>query len=117
MPKPLAVGGSGSCSHGGTISFTSGSSKLTVGGAAVVVSGQEAGVTISACPAQTSSSPPVSSPCTVTSSATQGVSTKLTVGGQGVILDNAQGSTVNPSVPGGTWSISAPGQSKLSVSS
>ena len=112
MPKPLAATGTGSCSNQGTITFSSGSSKLTVGGNAVVVQGQEAGVTIAGCTAVSGSNP---APCSVTSAATQGISSKLTVGGQGVVMDNAQGQAVNAVVPS-TWSISNAGQSKLEVS-
>ena len=119
MPEVLVVGGTVDCSHMGSGPITSGSSKLTVGGMAAVVSGQEESVPFIApiCPqlnpAQTSPAP-----CTMTKAATMGgVSTKLTVVGKGAILSNAKGLTDNSVWPTSTWSVSKAGQSKLTVSS
>ena len=119
MPDVVVVGGIVECSHaalGGKGPVTTGSSKLTVGGMQVLVSGQEAGIPFSAPPCTQTIPGPSPAPCLMTKAATTGVSTKLTIGGSGVILANAQGLTDNSNLPTSTWSVNSAGQSKLTVS-
>jgi hypothetical protein len=127
MPKTLAVGATGVCDgstgdHTGTITFTTGSSLLTVSGAETVVSGQEAGLTIAGClhqmPNPAATPPKLTAPCTVTQGATDGISRKLTVHGQGVLLEGATGpATTTDAAEMPTWKINSVGQSLLSVDS
>ena len=122
MPNVVVAGGVIQCSHGGQIKLFAGSSQLEVSGAQAITFGQEAGLSFaigapgvtSPCPEQTTTTPPSPSPCT-SSPATAGVSTLLTIGGVGVLLDNSTGPAVNPVDPGATWSISTPGQTLLSA--
>ncbi len=119
MAMVVSVGGIIKCSHGGQRRLTSGDSRLNVDGNNVVVQGQEIGlsfapappVVITPCPVQTPAGNP--SPCTATLAATSGISTKLTVGGLGVLLDTARGNATNAQDPSATWSIANAGQNKL----
>lgn len=120
MPSVLVVGGVLACSHQGRAKLSSGDSRLTVDGKDAVVRGQEVGISFasgspgvqSPCPFSTNAGP---SPCAATLAATAGVSSKLTVGGVGVLLDTASGNATNAQDSGATWSVSDPGQSKLTV--
>ena len=121
MPKTLVAGATGSCDgpskdHSGVVTFSAGSSLLTVAGAGAVVVGREVGVTIvgylhlnkvSGAPAG----------CKVTQGATGGVSQKLTVQGQRVLLEGATGPALNTDPPDvlSTWKMDAAGQALLSV--
>jgi hypothetical protein len=124
MPNVVVAGGVIKCSHSGQIKFSSGSSKLVVNGAGAITFGMEAKLSfalgapgvIAQCTQKTNSSPPAPSPC-VSSPATAGVSTLVTIGGAGVLLDNAQGLCVNAADPSASWSIGSPGETVLSVSS
>ena|SRR5918993_5180395 len=115
MANVVVLGGIIKCSHGGKAILTSGDSRLDVASKNVVLQGQEAGVSFAAgtpmCPVQTPSGVP--SPCTATIAATSGVSTKITVGGFGALLDTAQGNATNAQDPSATWSIDDAGQDKL----
>jgi len=126
MPNVVVVGGTIQCSHGGVVQLASGSGLLGIAGAAALTSGMEAGLSFAPgapgvrtpCPCTTP--PPASkpSPCTATLSATAGISTQLTVGGQGVLLDSASGVTVNAGAvppPALTWSVAEAGQTLVSV--
>ena len=126
MPNVVVVGGIIQCSHGGMIKLASGSDQLEIAGAAALTSGMEAGfsfqtgepgVLVTPCPAETPAGSP--SPCTATLPATTGVSTQLTVGGPGVLLDNASGLTLNTGgavpPPAFTWSVAEAGQTLISV--
>lgn len=118
MADVVVTGGVLKCSHQGQAKLSSGDSRLTVDGKAAVVSGQEVGVSFAdgspgvtvPCPFTTNAG---ESPCTATSAATAGLSTKLLVGGLGVLLDTATGQTVNK--PPATWSVADAGQSKLTA--
>ena len=94
-------GGTITCSHEGTVPIPAGNPLLTINGVEVVVSGMEIGINISTCP----------SPCTSTNTTISGISTKLRVAGQGVLLSNATGTAVNANDPSATWEVSDPGQS------
>ena len=127
MPKILVVGAVLECSHGGQIRIDSGNDKLKVGGKAALTAGMEAGLAFAAsdvppmpnqlapCTVMTPPPPtPKGVPC-VTSAASSGSATKLKVGGTAVLLDSANGSTINAISPG-TWKVSKAGQSKLEAS-
>lgn len=126
MPNVVVVGGKIQCSHGGVITLATGDNRLEIAGAAALASGMEAELSFALgepgvgppCPCTTP--PPASkpSPCTATVSATAGVSVQLTVGGLGVLLDNASGLTINLGAvppPALTWSVADAGQTLLSV--
>jgi hypothetical protein len=117
--KVVVAGAVLACSHQGQAKVTTGSSQLKVDSNAVVVSGQEVGVSfasgpgvVTPCPYATNAGP---SPCTATVAATAGVSTNLKVGGLGVLLDTATGSAINANDPNASWKVSDPGQSKLTA--
>jgi hypothetical protein len=124
MASVVVVGGIAKCSHQGQVRFTSGDSRLDVDGNNVVVQGQEVGLSfapappsgaappglIAPCPFSTAAGP---SPCAATLAATTGISTKVTVGNLGALLDTASGKATNPQDPSATWSIQSAGQSKL----
>lgn len=119
MAWVVVVGGVIKCSHQGRARLTSGDNRLEVDGNAVVVQGQEVGVSFATglptvmapCPVTTPAGNPA--PCTATVAATTGISTKLAVGGLGVLLDTASGNATNAQDPSATWSIDNAGQNKL----
>jgi hypothetical protein len=101
------------CAHAGLLQLMAGQSKLTVGGAKVLVEGDLNGAMVSGC--ATVPAPNTSTlKCLIVASAAGGVAGKLKVGGRGVLLEAIQGST-NGTVGGTpqTWSVQKTGQSKL----
>ena len=111
------------CSHGGQIQIGADDSRLSSSGVTVATSGMEAGLTFPsgllppACNNMTTSSPSSAAPC-ATQAADAGLAAKLSVGGQPVLLDSANGitkPTVTPATPG-TWKVLSPGQTKLKAS-
>ena len=109
-PIPIAP-----CGHNGSLNPVPSQSKLTVGGAPVLVDGDLVGTAISGC-ATVADPNTTSVPCTLTTSALSGVATKLTVGGKGVLLENVQGQTSGTC--GGatqTWRVADAGQSQLTA--
>jgi hypothetical protein len=102
------------CTHGGMAPIPKGDSRLQISGAAAVTAGMEAGVSFAAgtppCLFATAGGP---SPCTATQAATSGISTKLTVGGVGVLLDSASGLATNAQDPSAQWSVALAGQQLL----
>jgi hypothetical protein len=111
----VVQGGSLACSHSGTATVTSGSTRLTVGALGVLLSGTESGLSFPACQNKTTTQTPSPAPC-VSEAATAGRATKLTVGGIRVLLA-ATGPT-HPSVEPalvGTWSVKTAGQTKLTA--
>lgn len=125
MPNILVVGGVIQCSHKGTLKLLNGDSRLEIASAAALTSGMEAGLSFAPggpgvlvpCPLPTKQppGPPGSSPCTATISATTGVSTQLTVGDLGVLLDSASGQATNANDPVASWSVAQAGQTLVSV--
>lgn len=120
MPNVVVVGGIIQCKHGGMVKLLQGDNRLEIADAAALAAGMEAtlsfapgapGVLIP-CPLPSASGP---SPCAATVGATAGVSTQLTVGGKGVLLDTASGLATNPNDPAATWSIAMAGQTLVSV--
>ncbi len=118
MPSVVVVGGIIQCSHKGTVKLSSGDGRLEIAGAAALTAGMEVGLSFAPgapgvvvpCPFSTAGGP---SPCSATLKATAGVSTQLTIGGLGVLLDNATGQATN--TPPATWSIAQAGQTLVSV--
>jgi hypothetical protein len=119
MPNVLVVGGVIQCSHKGMLKLLNGDSRLEIADAAALTFGMEAGLSFAPggpgvlvpCLHTTSAG---SSPCTATLNATTGVSTQLTVGGLGVLLDNASGQATNADPPA-SWSVAQAGQMLVSV--
>jgi hypothetical protein len=97
----VVQGGSLLCSHGGTATVASGSTRLTVGSKGVLVSGGEIGLTFS-------------ESC-VSAVPTAGVATKLTVGKMSVLLATSGGPTTNSQAGAGKWTVQSAGQTKLTA--
>lgn len=122
MPKLIVVGGLVECSHGGKAKLKSGNAKLKINGAEAVTAGGELGLSFlpstapptpdnpAPCPHVGPGTPPPPSPCAATLAAIAGVSTKIKVGGVGVLLDTASGPATNPNDPSAQWKISNAGQ-------
>jgi hypothetical protein len=124
MPKIVVAGALIQCKHGGTAKLPQGDRRLQIGQKPVqkpvVTAGMEAGVSfevgtpnvVAPCLWAPGG---VKSPCTATMPALPpGVSTQLTVGEAGALLESANGTTVNASGPA-TWSVLDPGQTLFSV--
>jgi hypothetical protein len=103
MANVLTEGSIIQCSHQGPIVATASQSALTVDGQKVLVANDMSSAAVT-CPLAASGG----TPCTIINPATSGVATTLTVGGQPVLLDSAQGTT-----NAGTWSVTSAGQTKL----
>jgi hypothetical protein len=73
------------------VATMSSSAKLTVSGKNVVVKDNLVGATLGGC--QQASSPPASVTCATLTEVISGEATKLTVGGQAVLLDSLKGLT------------------------
>jgi hypothetical protein len=108
MPKVLTKAAKVKCVHSGDVKVTASTSRLMVDGDAVLVVGDLDGAQISGCKQPSSSS---TSKCQTTISVLTPPSTLLTVDGKAVLLDTAAGAT--DSVPPGTFSVQAAGQSRL----
>ncbi len=125
MPNVVVVGGTIQCKHGGSVKVLQGDNRLQIASAAAITAGMESGLSfapgspglLTPCPWPVPSATPVpgSSPCAATMAATTGVSTQLTVGGKGALLDSATGSATNPNDPAATWSVAVAGQTLVSV--
>lgn len=116
MPNVLVEGAVLKCSHGGTATLANGDQRLKISTKSVITSGQETAASFaSTCPFQTSSTPPVKSPCTNAMAASKGISTLLKIGDVGVLLHTATGQATNPNDPTATWSVQDDGQTLLSV--
>jgi hypothetical protein len=124
MAKVLIAGAQVQCSHKGTLQLPLGDNRFTIGGAAAILFGKEANLSLAPgapgvlapCPfIDPSSGSP--SPC-ATLPATAGQSQKITVGGVPVLLDSATGPTLNasPAAAGLTWSVAFAGQSEVDSS-
>jgi len=117
MPKILVAGATIKCKHGGLIGLTGGATAMKISSAGVLTKGAENGLSFAAgappCPMTTPAGAP--SPCT-TMPATAGVSTKVSVGTVGVLLDSATGPATNPQDPAATWSVVNAGQSLVDAS-
>jgi hypothetical protein len=115
MPKVLTTAATVVCSHQGRVQIPSaGQSKLKVGTDSVLVDGDLVGKTISGCLNNPTPANPSFKPCTSTTSMLAGTASKLKADSKAVLLENANGAT--DSTPPGTWSVQAPGQTKLEAS-
>lgn len=96
------------CGHGGSVLLGKGAARLLVLGKPVLlkrdVEGRDIGQDCGTKPSATTA------PCTKVLSVTQGLSTKLRVDGEGVLLEDLQGTTTG--APMGLLAASS-GQSKL----
>lgn len=113
MPKVLTESSTLKCSSQGTVQLTAGQSKLTVGGAKVLVEGDLAEATISGCTLTDSSGPPPTVQCKKVSTVMAGAATKLKVDGKPVFLDTAQGSADGLAPAPETFSVQSAGQDAL----
>jgi hypothetical protein len=123
MPQVLVDGATVQCSHSGMVSLSGGNTMLSVSGSGAITAGMEVGISFAQgapgvttpCPIKnlTSGAP---TPCTIVAPASAGASTLLSVGGTPVLLDSAQGQTVNATTGPVPWSVADPGQQLLSVS-
>jgi hypothetical protein len=103
------------------VRLSSGSDKLVVSGNGAVLSGAEVGISfapggpglVAPCNFKNAGSG-APSPCAIAAPAAAGASMMLSVGDVPVLLDTAQGVTVN--VPPATWSVGDAGQQVLAVS-
>ena len=101
MPAVLTEATTLQCVHGGIFQAKSGQDTLAVDGQKVLLEKDLENVKFETCPVRPK-------PCTTTTKADAGASTKLSVGKQPVLLDNAQGLTDQ-----GTWLVVTAGQTKL----
>jgi hypothetical protein len=108
MPKVLTAAATVKCVHPGDVQVVASTSRLTVDGEPALVAGDLDGAAISGCKLPSSTS---TAPCTATVSAMSPPSTLLTVDGTPVLLDTTAG--VTNSVPPGTFSVQAAGQTRL----
>jgi hypothetical protein len=116
MPNVLVEGAVLKCSHGGTATLVSGDQRLKISNKSVITSGKETAASFaSTCPYQTTSTPPVKSPCINAIAASAGISTLLKIDSVGVLLHTATGKATNPNDPTATWSVQDDGQTLLSV--
>jgi hypothetical protein len=121
MSYVLTVGAIIQCTHGGTCKLSQGSSKLTVSGNGVIISGMESGISfaggpnvVAPCTFATSGGP---SPCTATGpTLPAGLATKLTIDGMGALLDSASGTNINAQDASAKWSVVSAGQTLLQAS-
>ena len=111
MPNVVVQSAAIHCVHGGTVMLKPSQTKLTVTGQAAILRSDLLGASISAC---TNTNTQLSQkPCLTVTSVIAGVATKLTVDGQGVLLDTAQGLTdCSPPQPV-LWTVQSAGQEKL----
>ncbi|MGW7528517.1 hypothetical protein [Streptomyces sp. NPDC054783] len=113
MPSVLTTASVLQCIHGGTLTVPAGSTALMVDGQPVLVQGDLAGAAIAGC-ANTNASAG-QTPCLKVTSVLTGLSTTLTVRGQPVLLDTAQGLTnATPPTPV-MWQVVSAGQTKLTA--
>ena len=118
MPLVLTEKSSLVCANQGAVQVSATQSKLTVGGAKVLVTGDLTSAPISHCMIVPTGPPPpgtpISTKCLMIASAVGGVSVKLKVAGRGVLLDTVQGTTSGLLANvAQTWSVQSVGQSKL----
>ncbi|WP_049822054.1 hypothetical protein [Arthrobacter sp. H41] len=116
MAAVLTTGSTLVCPHGGTVTLGAGQSKLKVNGKSVLVQADVMGASVSGCGTPTVTAPPPTKPCTLVTSVLTGPTPKLTVGGQPVLLDNAQGLTDGLAPAPGTWRVQSAGQNRAVVS-
>jgi len=109
MPEVLTTASDLRCSHGGSLVITASQDKFTVDGQSVLLLSDIAGATISKCPIKQTNS---TKPCQKVATVAAGLSTRLQVGTESVMLATAQGLTDGLPTPQ-TWSVKAVNQNKL----
>lgn len=110
MPSALTESSTLACGDQGTLQLRAGQSKLTVNGSKVLVMGDLNGADVSGCTTVTNTNTGTKQ-CLKVLTALGGVATKLTVGGQGVLLETITGTTDGLPVP--AWTVQSAGQTKL----
>jgi hypothetical protein len=114
MGSPLTASSDVECNHKGTVGVSS-STKLTVGGNAVLIATGVVGTAISGCLTPIATTPPTQ-PCkTVLAILPVSQATKLTAGGAPVILDTLAGTTDGICIPPPGMLVGVAGQSKLTT--
>lgn len=117
MPAVITTQSTLKCAHQGNVTLSASQSRLTVGGAAVLVQGDLDGAGVSGCPTPTTPPPPgpANKPCTSVTSAVAGTSLRLKVGGKAVLLASVAGTTdgVLANVAPQPWSVLSAGHTKL----
>ena len=114
MPAVLTTAATITCAHGGTVTAQASTTQLSAGGAPVLVQADLLAATVSGCPNANASAG--QAPCLKVTSVTAGVSVNLSVAGQPVLLENAQGLTnATPPLPV-MWQVQDAGQSVLEAS-
>jgi hypothetical protein len=113
MALVLTVSSQVVCPHTGTVS-TSSSEKLTVSGAKVLVLSGVQGASVSNCTNPTDSN---GNKTCLTVTQASGTASKLTSGGNAVVIDSLSGNTdgAPPPPPGPALSVASPGQNKLTA--
>jgi hypothetical protein len=113
MPHVLTTASVLQCIHGGQLTVPAGGTALTVDGQPVLLQGDLAGATVVGC-ANTNAAAG-QTPCLTVTAVLAGLSTDLTVGGQPVLLETAQGLTnATPPAPV-MWQVASAGQTKLTA--
>jgi hypothetical protein len=114
MPAVLTQGSAIACVHGGTVQPKSASHPLTVDHQSVLLQSDLLNAPIAGC---TNTNTAIGQkPCLMITAITAGLATKLTVTGQPVLLETAQGLTdAVPPLPV-LWQVQSAGQSKLTAS-
>ncbi|MDF2619206.1 MAG: hypothetical protein K0S00_1865 [Xanthobacteraceae bacterium] len=108
MSRVLTMAAAIACPHGGMATITSGRSKLTVDGSPVLTAADLVGASFLGC----TNAGPGLVPCKTIVSVVAGLSARLLVDGQPVLLDTATGLT--DGLPGPfPWTVRSAGQTKL----
>jgi hypothetical protein len=108
MPAVLTTASTLSCAHGGTLAVQASTSALTVGGNPVLVQADLLAATVSSC--ANTNAQLGQTPCLKVTSVLAGASTLVTVAGQPVMLETAQGLTnATPPLPV-MWQVQSAGQ-------
>jgi hypothetical protein len=114
MPAVLTTASKLVCAHGGELTVQASTSALSAGGSPALVQADLLAATVSKCTNTNANAG--QTPCLKVTSVLAGASTTLSVGGQPVMLETAQGLTnATPPLPV-MWQVSAAGQSVLEAS-
>ena len=114
MPAVLTTASTLICSHGGQLVVQASTTALHAGGSPVLVKADLLAATVSGC--TNTATNLGQKPCLAVTSVAVGASTDLTVSGQPVMLETAQGLTdASPPLPV-LWQVSTAGQTVLEAS-
>ncbi|GLY16389.1 hypothetical protein LWF15_29870 [Kineosporia rhizophila] len=114
MPAVLTTASTLKCAHQGTVMVQASTSALSAGGSPVLVQADLLAATVAGCTNTNAAAGQV--PCAKVTAVTAGMSTTLSVAGQPVMLQTAQGLTnAVPPLPV-LWQVESAGQSVLEAS-